>query len=237
MMTTFFRQSIVTEISKKRTYPLSQQQSIIDRWSHLNSKIDNFNKRMGILLGGLEWNDDNLQTNPEIKDHIDNDDAEWEDELHPSPKLLMPSTYGRDSCIKNGCEEIADQEIHLRIAQAQESLDDIRLALGHKSLLYKLRIRKAKSQHSKTRSRAELIQLNAKITQCAERYRHARIALLSLGAPMDKLELPVLIDSDLQVNTDIAEESRIGQRNYRLSWIWRIGGKESTENPWMDEST
>ena len=92
-------------------------------------------------------------------------------------------------------------------------------------------------QASKTRSPAELLQVNDKIMDHAGRYWCARSALLSLGAPADMLEkFQALQDTDLRVNTDVAEENRIGQRNDSLPWFWRIGMGENAENPWMSES-
>jgi hypothetical protein len=150
-------------------------------------------------------------------------------------RLLMPSTFGQDFCLKNGWGKIVEQEIQLRTAQAGESLDALRLAIGHKSLLYKLCIRKSKTQSSKTRSQAELLQISSKIKELAGRYQRARAALSDLGAPADTLaKFQALSDSDLKVNTDVIEENRVGQRNDKLPWIWRTGG--GNESPWMNES-
>jgi hypothetical protein len=147
----------------------------------------------------------------------------------------MPSTFGRDFCLKNGWGQIVEQEIQLRTAQADESLDALRLAIGHKSLLYKIRIRKFKTQSSKTRSQSELLQISAKIKELAGRYRRARTALLGLGASANILaKFQALLDSDLKVNTDVVEENRVGQRNDKLPWIWRTGGGNARS--WMNES-
>src|SRR5277367_5656908 len=167
----------------------------------------------------------------------DDDDTYMDDENCTKTTLWMPSTFGRDFCFKNGWGKIMDQEMQLRIAQAEESLEDLRLSIGHKSLVYKISVRKSKTQAKKTRSRTELLQVNDKIKECAWRYRHARSALLSLGASTDTLDkFQPLRETDLKVNTDVVEENRMGQRNDTLAWFWRIGGGESTDNPWMNES-
>jgi hypothetical protein len=202
------------------------------------------------MLGDFEW-DGQSQVEPQAdndpgeeipddfqdSDSADSDVEDMDDEKCMPSTLWIPSTFGRDFCFKNGWGKIVDQEIQLRMAQAEESLEELRLAIGHKSLLYKICIRKSKTQASQTRSRAQLIQVNDRIKECAGRYRCARSALLSLGAPADTLDkFQALCDLDLKVNTDVAEENRIGQRNDTLPWFWRIGRGESTKNPWMNES-
>ena len=199
------------------------------------------------MLGDFEW-DGQSQVEPqaddnpgeEIQDDFQDDDSadpDMDDEECMPTRIWIPSTFGYDFCFKNGWGKIVDQEIRLRMAQAEESLEELRLAIGHKSLLYKICIRKSKTQASQTRSHAQLIQVNDRIKECAGRYRCARSALLSLSAPADMLDkFQVLRDLDLKVNTDVAEENRIGQRNDALPWFWRIGRGESTRNPWMNES-
>ena len=199
---------------------------------------------MSTILGDFKWDDDKRDMqNDEDEDEIlddsqeDDDDTYMDDENCTKTTLWMPSTFGRDFCFKNGWGKIVDQEIQLRIAQAEESLEELRLAIGHKSLLYKTCIRKSKTQSTKLRSHTQLDKINVKIKECASGYRCARSALLSLGASADILKkFQALQDKDLKVNTDVAEENRTGQQNDILPWFWRIESGESTDNPWMNES-
>jgi len=222
---------------------------MIDQQNALQSKIEDFNQWVYAVLGEFEWDDqesipednEGKETQDDYQDSdvddLDVDDFGVDNQKCIQTRLWMPSTFGHDFCLKNGWGNIMDQEIQLRIVQAEESLEGLRLAIGHKSLLYKIRIRKSKTQASKTRSHAELLQVNDKIKDHAGRYRCARSALLSLGAPANMLEkFQALQDTDLRVNTDVAEENRIGQQNDSLPWFWRIGMGENAENPWMSES-
>lgn len=227
---------------------MSRQQSTIDRGNRLESKVEEFNKRVSAVLGDFEWDDQEhvaTQHNEDEEETLednDMDETDVEEEVAEQENcigttLWMPSTFGREFCFKNGWEKIVDQEMQLRIAQAEESLEELRLAIGHKSLVYKISVRKSKTQAKKNRSRTELLQVNDKIKDCAWRYRRARSALLSLGASTDTLDkFQPLRETDLKVNTDVAEENRIGQRNDTLAWFWRIGGGDSSDNPWMNES-
>jgi len=239
-----FRSSIATDLRKKKKLTTAEKQKITDGQNRLQSKIEHFNERLYAILGDFEWDDGNqsyLQEEPvsgEDVDDFEDEDAELDMDNEPftQARISMPSTFGRDFCFKNGWEKIMDQEMLIRIAQAEESLDELRLAIGHKSLLYKIHIRKSKTQASKTRSQAELVQVNSKIKECASTYRRARAAMLSLGASAETLSrFKILQDADLKVNTDVVEENRFGQRNETLPWIWRIGGGGGVENPWMDE--
>jgi hypothetical protein len=235
---------MLVEISKKQNRTVTQKQRIIDKQNDLQSKIDEFHKRVSASLGDFEWDDRHdltIQVDEDEEGMAETDgesDNHAVDDLHiQQTKLWLPSTFGRNFCLKNGWGDIVDQEMELRIAQAEEALDQLRLGIGHKSLLYKIRIRKAKTQSSKTRSQAELAQINQRIKEHARRYRCARMALSSLGAKAKKLDkFKVLQDSDLKVNTDVAEESRLGQRNDTLAWFWRIEGTESSTTSWMHDS-
>ena len=188
-------------------------------------------------MGPFEWDDaDELDRHYASPEETEDDTDFEDDDTDIYRRLWLPSTFGHDFCSNNGWALFVEQEIQLQIAQAEESLEELRLAIGHKSILYKLRIRKYKSQASKTRNHAELLQINSKMKGLATRYRCARAALQSLGVSETILhKFQQLADNDLHVNTDISEENRVGQRNDTLSWFWRIGGT-STDNPWMNES-
>jgi hypothetical protein len=234
-----------------RKLAISQKQNIADRQNRLQTKIESFNSRAHALLGNFDWDghnqpglqaendpgedmESNFEDFEDVED-VDNQPAE-EDEVCLS-RLWMPSTFGRDFCLKNGWGQIAEQEIQLRTVQAEESLDELRLVIGHKSLLYKIRIQKFKTQAGKTRSRAALLQVNSRLRECVGRYRRARIALLNLGGPAETLaKFQALEDKDLKANADVTEENRVGQRNDSLPWFWRIAAGETSENPWMNES-
>ena len=107
---------------------------------------------MHAILGDFEWEDERMlefEVYDEPEEETDNDfeKEEWkgDDKLSTQTRLWMPSTFGHNFCLKNSWGHIAEQEIQLQIVQAEESLDELRLAIGHKSLLYKLRIQKSKT--------------------------------------------------------------------------------------------
>ena len=70
--------------------------------------------------------------------------------------LHLPSHLGRDWCDGNAAEALAKAEIHLREGQLNDSLHHIRIALGHKSYLFRQDVRPACTQRLKTRAWAEV---------------------------------------------------------------------------------
>jgi hypothetical protein len=116
---------------------------------------------------------------------------------------------------------LADTERCLRLAQAYDALDELRrqlritMGLGH----YKM-TQVGASQRSSTRARNLIGRFKDKTSRCAERYRAAHSALLSLDPNGDwKNQLRVLKDEDIK-GPGKGEDEAEGTRE--LSWIWRV---------------
>jgi hypothetical protein len=72
----------------------------------------------------------------------------------------------------------------------------------------------------------------------ARSYLVARDAMVELEASHELMRKYRLITKqNLKMSTDITEESRMGQRNDRLPWFWRVEGGEDKqgENGMMNE--
>jgi hypothetical protein len=142
---------------------------------------------------------------------------------------------GKDECKKIGWEKMMEQELEIRIGQADHALEKLRLALGHKAVVYKAGVRKSKSQATMARSRQDLLQANKTVQKHWGNYQLAYHAMLKLNPSQAVLtKFQPLEEKDLQVCTDITEESRMGQRSDVLAWFWRQGGN-SDEDDWMKE--
>ena len=64
-------------------------------------------------------------------------DGSGMDHINPEDlPILLPSTLGWKWCIDNGVKSLAVKEARLQIAQANESIHKIRLALGFKSAIF-----------------------------------------------------------------------------------------------------
>jgi hypothetical protein len=82
-----------------------------------------------------------------------------------------------------------------------------------------------------------LDQANKTVDKHSKIYQLAYQAILKLNAPMEVLEKFRPLDrKDLQVNTDVTEENRVGQRSDVLAWFWREGSESSDKkDEWMQE--
>jgi hypothetical protein len=133
---------------------------------------------------------------------------------------------------------LAEDELLIRQSQASDAIEQLRLALGMKSAIFRKMVSSAKSQKKKTRAWHAVSMANSAVQRHARAYSLARYALVELHAEESILtRFPPLQKGDLSVSKDIVEENRVGQRSEHVSWIWRhdIGVTEN-EDDWMNES-
>ena len=242
--------------SNKHAASIDKQQSIVDRQARLDSKINSFNERIETFLGSFQWecNEDQIECQEEVDDFdfsdqssalgeadCDLEDLENVDEdcaCAESPKPWIPSLFGWDVCLKNGLQQMADQEIQLRIGQANDSLGKLRMALGQKTSLFVNVVRKAKHSQARTSQARTLVnQANFAVEKHAGSYRRARAALLKLGAREEILQkFKPLTKEDLKVCTDLVKETIVGQRNDKVAWFWRLDGSGDPQGDnWLKE--
>jgi hypothetical protein len=116
----------------------------------------------------------------------------------------------------------------LRVAQANDSLQDLRQYLQLCSHLYKHKDRFATGQQANTRANASISRVQQQINACVTRYRVSRQGLLSLVPQLSMgdswmVSLPELHDGDVRGMTIGEEGETEGRRT--ISWIWRCGGE------------
>jgi hypothetical protein len=217
---------------------LANKQTLLDKRNQLQSRIDTFHQKVQTLFGNSDWDRAKLSTlGPDGKLNPGSDEWLDDEECPEKSRLLMPSALGKEGCKEIGWGVMMEQELELRIGQANDSLEKLRLALGLKAVVYKTGVRPSKSQSTKTRARSDVSQVNKTIEKHSRSYRLAYQAILNLEASGDLLKrFQPLTDKDLGVGTDLVEENRIGQRSDVLAWIWRQGdGKSGPKDEWMKE--
>ena len=164
---------------------------------------------------------------------LENDgSAEDEQEVPPatpsrrwaeSVLVMMPSTLGKQRCNNWNLRDLRREEIQLRVGHANEALHNLRTALGHKSLLFRSRVRNATSQRTTTRAWKEVNKVEAKVRTHVAAYRRARRALVVLQASGEILgKLREIRTDDLKMPGDLTEENRMNQRRDSLACLSHV---------------
>ncbi|KAI9447428.1 hypothetical protein H4582DRAFT_2051188 [Lactarius indigo] len=210
-----------------------QQRDIALKRARLQERVDTFQKQAANILraspdsGGDSWDNTPLRERyigikfDGIGEGEDDDQcassAEEHDQLQVSGNnstdgsidaeyipLHLPSHLGYDWCDKNGAEDLAKAELHLREGQLNDTLHHIRIALGHKSYLFRHDIRPACTQRLKTRAWTEVHAAESTVQHHARVYTYARQAIVDLGAGSSLLDrYKVLRRQDLSVKTSV----------------------------------
>ncbi|KAH7904941.1 hypothetical protein BJ138DRAFT_1118936 [Hygrophoropsis aurantiaca] len=152
----------------------------------------------------------------------------------------------------SGCiQGLPDMERKLREAQCHDALDALRARLHAKAHLIAFRNKNTRGQVQSTRSRTLIGHIGDRAMFFAEKYRHARRALMNLsGSAFDASTFKELLPKDLTLDNedtaDIPAQEALaragrdtGPRTKKksngkklLSWIWTAGGgpDEATEH-------
>jgi hypothetical protein len=151
--------------------------------------------------------------------------------------LHLPSCLGRRWCDRNAAEDLAQAELRLREGQLNDSLHQIRIALGHKSYLFRNEVRPARSQRLKQRAWGGVHDAESTVQHHARVYTRARKAIVDLGADAFLLErYKVLTRQDLSVKTSVIAPHVRGQRNKSLPWFWTMDVRRDTDvGAWMED--
>ena len=164
-------------------------------------------------------------------------DDSWMDRPNPAGvPILLPSTLGWNWCADHGLEDLAAKEAELRLAQADESIHKIRLALGFKSAIFCTQVRSAKSQQTKSRAWNNVKRIDVTVHEYARIYSMARDAYMVIRAALPTgTDLPPLSPEDLHIATLVLGSEQKGQRNKHNSWIWGFGKATDDAGTWMEE--
>jgi hypothetical protein len=151
--------------------------------------------------------------------------------------LHLPSHFGHELCRENAAKDLAEAEVRLREGQLNDSLHHIRIALGHKSFLFRHDIRPARTQRLKTRAWAGVHAVESTIQHHARVYLRGRKAMVDLGAGSNLLDrYKVLSREDLSIKTSVIAPQARGQRNKSLPWFWTMDVRRDADvGEWMED--
>ena len=165
----------------------------------------------------------------------DEDDTEAASILPETVILPLPSNI-TSLKVKRSIESITLIERELRIGQANDSLEGIRIGLANKSLLLLTDVNQSKSTKQSTRAWASVRNTQTQILFHARGYQRAWKALKFIGTPEDQIIYQKLEEKDLVVVKDVTMAKRFGQGSDRLAWFWRIGpSQDKLTGEWMEE--
>jgi hypothetical protein len=86
--------------------------SLSNRRTTLQSKIEMFHSNIQSILGDLHWDGIDTYVNP-LGDRMEEREEEefiYRPELS---RLWMPSSFGKEQCLKNGWEVLVEEELRL----------------------------------------------------------------------------------------------------------------------------
>ena len=153
--------------------------------------------------------------------------------------LPLPSSFPL-SHIREVLRQLALCELRLREGQANDALHHLRIAIAHKSFIYRTRIRNNAPTTGfvrRLRSYGEMHTLQLTIDTAAKVYNTARKAMIKLGANATLLgKYKQLSAADLVASTAVMDPNSRGQTRLQLSWIWQI--HTHSDNPdYLNESS
>ena len=249
---TIFRDGLRFDLQKQSKHrTTSEKTSIEDRRRKLEGRLNRFNQKAEEFIGdgaeedldvlpqftGWEESNEGFDGNEEEAWDSEDEDEDENSEKPETTRICMPSSLNSQDIQRLDLKVLAAQELELRKGQANDCLQGLRLALGHKSILYRNKARSSKSSVDKTRVKGDIKATAIKVDKHVRAYRRARKALEHLGANDFTLaKFQKLQTADLKLSADITEENRVGQRSDTLPWFWRLDVKNADQNDaWMQE--
>ncbi|KAN0129093.1 hypothetical protein V8E53_013089 [Lactarius tabidus] len=146
--------------------------------------------------------------------------------------IPLPSSAGWDWCVTHQVTSLAAKEAQLCVAQANQSIHKIRLALGFKSAIFHTQVRSANSQQKKTRAWKAVKSVETTVHENACIYNAYQSLCPAFPSGPDLLKL---LPKDLHVATLVLGSEKTGQCNKQQSWIWSFGQTTEDDGTWMDE--
>ncbi|KAK7678330.1 hypothetical protein QCA50_018678 [Cerrena zonata] len=225
---------------------VEQQLSLQERRRRLQARLDAFTRRGSEYLGELvtlpsntlddEWFDVNDDDDMAIPSTMNASDVPVvvETTFPEQQSLPLPSSYGKEKC-SGPLHRIASCELQLREGQANDALHLLRVAIAHKSFIYRSRIRNnapTTNYAKRLRSYGDAHAIQMSIDNAAKIYTTARKAMVMLGACDDLLDqFQLLKREDLTASTAVANSNEAGQGKQKLSWIWHTTSRTGTDDP------
>src|ERR1700749_1526518 len=232
-----------------RNCSTAQKTDLLDLRRKLEGRISSYEQRISYIMkldDDVQWSNEsgklpdlNLQGGETSDDILDEYPEGW---FTPeNERITLPSALASGELDRLSLQEIAQVEAELRKGQINDSLDALCLALGEKSLCFRVEVRNANSQRTTQRAWGNIHKFDADARRHRHMYNYARNALRRLPVEPEYLStLHDITEEDMKVSGDISDEHRFGQRSDTLLWFWRQTGdyeSDADSGPRMQECT
>ncbi|KAJ7096175.1 hypothetical protein C8R44DRAFT_644543, partial [Mycena epipterygia] len=199
-----------------------------------SQKTDFIRRRLAILKRIRAWRSLQRQYMPKLRTFLTvAQRALWDTEAERDAeaiRLFMPSdladTRKRERACAIGLSEV---ESKLQMAEAHDTLEDLREALRTRTMTNRFKVRNMTGQRALTHGQGVIRQINVRIHKAKIRYRYVRNTLMRLkGHGGWEKVLQVLEEEDeglAPMQTLVAGETR-----RTLSWIWYTVNAADPEN-------
>ena len=222
------------DIAKKTQVLANRVSSLFKEAAKLWPKV-NFDAHRGVCWADdaievciceEECNCDAMEELPLGRD-VFNDDGK---EFTPVP---LPSSFSQ---VPSGWKRVASLEQEMRVAQADEALEALRVAIGHKSFLYLENRDWATGKRERTRGYDRINAVEDNMRKHIKIYKSARWALIRLGLEDTYPQFRPLTRADTKAVTAVYNPNKRGDRNAGASWIWRRNAAvdDGNESPGPD---
>ncbi|KAH7919749.1 hypothetical protein BV22DRAFT_1022428, partial [Leucogyrophana mollusca] len=226
----------------------SQKVEVEEKRQRLLARLIKFHQTADTVTEGVDHGtaaeapaDDQIFTQHEgdVEFMVDGEEVEELDETEAAESMgiWMPSSMDLERAQELGLEKLQQDELQLRVGQANDSLEGLRMALGRKAVLYRKTLRSADSVFTGTRSKKLIEQVNAKMNKHIRSYQRARKAIRRLSRDETIIgKYREITVADLSVNQDVTEENRYGQGSDKMAWFWIMGQQNGDQSDaWMNE--
>ncbi|KAG2005829.1 hypothetical protein CC2G_002197 [Coprinopsis cinerea AmutBmut pab1-1] len=237
--------AFISSLPRENLRTDQQRLDLSKRRENLQAAINAFYEDAAVLFPNVNFDDLQCEGAPEGTVEIDGDDEGNRDDNPRNPfsisqnepedvEIPLPSSFVD---LPHTLGSAAAKELKLRIAQADDALESVRIEIGHKSYLYRSNIRLANGKQQRLRGYSAVKAVDKSMRLYIKAYNRARWALGRLGAEEEtRQRYKEVKREDTRAITAVYEPNARNQRNVALSWIWTMDVEgDSANSEYLEE--
>ncbi|KDQ18432.1 hypothetical protein BOTBODRAFT_171279 [Botryobasidium botryosum FD-172 SS1] len=154
---------------------------------------------------------------PQLRDHLTPVSPEDVENII----LQLPSDFGATDRTQLGLDALGKCEYDLREGEAYDAIRHLREALKENFISVQFKKKNIHGQKDSTRSHTVLKKMKEDVHQCAQKYRQARAALVSLGLNTASTKLQPLHNRDCYLR-NVTQKRRLSAEEVAEPWFWTL---------------